>query len=88
MMQGQISKLEALPDMTLLLGELSEQRKGAEKQTVQSMRVISELFTNHEARAEERHRASLESFRQLNEGLVSVNKSLQQMNDYERKRDG
>ncbi len=87
-MQGQISKLEALPDLTLLLGELSEQRKGAERQTVESMKVISEMFNNHETRAHERHRATLESFRQLNSGLSAVNASLRQINGHVEKQDG
>ncbi len=87
-MQSQISKLESLPDMTLLLQELSEQRKGGEKQAVQSMKVVSDMFQNHETRAEERHRASLESFKQLNSGLAAVNESLMQMNGHEGRNHG
>ncbi len=87
-MQGQISKLESLPDMTLLLTEFSEQRKGAEAQTVQSMKVVSDMFENHETRAEERHRATLESFKQLNSGLAAVNESLMQMSGHEGRKDG
>ncbi len=87
-MQGQISTLESLPDLTLLLQELAEQRKGAERQTIESMRIVSEMFNNHETRAEQRHRVTLESFHQLNQGLISINDSLRRVNEDGRKRDG
>ncbi len=87
-LQAQVVKLESLPDMTLLLKELSEQRKGAERQTVESMRVVTEMFDRHETRAHERHRATLESFQQLNSGLAAVNQSLRQMNGHEGRKGG
>ncbi len=85
--QEQLSKLEALPDMTLLLQEMKAQREWAEKNTTDAMRSVTEMFENHERRAQERHALIVESFGQqvksfgqLSEGLAEINKSLRVLN--------
>ncbi len=86
-MQTQLNKLEALPDMTKLLEEMKAQREWAEKNATEAMRSVTEMFENHERRAQERHALIVESFGQqvksfgqLSEGLAEINKNLRAMN--------
>jgi microcompartment protein CcmL/EutN len=90
-MQQQVSKLEALPDLTVLLREMAEQRESGEKRLTEAMRLIAEMFQSQENRAAEmsqrqedraveRHRLIIESFGQLNSGMTEINKSLRAMN--------
>ncbi len=79
-MQQQVTKLEALPDMTALLAEMKAQREAGEQRAVDAMQNVTAMFENHETRAMERHRLMIQSFAQLTEGLAEINKSLRHLN--------
>ncbi len=81
-LETQIVRLESLPDLSQLLTEMTKQREWGEKRTLDSVKMVTQMFDKHESRAAERHEATIESFARLNEGLTAINVSLRATNGH------
>ncbi len=71
-----VRELSARTDLSQVLELLGEQTRAGSTQTQQSLAQVAQHFENHENRASERHRVTLEAFGHLNQGLSSMSRLL------------